>query len=127
MITSYITVGETVLAGTDANSVWSTPISTIVGEPSGVESPAGRSTHVTVAPNPAQEIATISFTLDRSAKVRLSIVNALGESASTPLEGTVEAGRHRAAIDVSELSEGMWFYRLEADGVVTAGNLIVTR
>ena len=127
VITSYITVGETVLAGTDANSVWSTPISTIVGEPSGVESPAGRSTHVTVAPNPAQEIATISFTLDRSAKVRLSIVNALGESASTPLEGTVEAGRHRAAIDVSELSEGMWFYRLEADGVVTAGNLIVTR
>ncbi len=65
-------------------------------------------------PNPFNPSTTISFALERTEQVTLTVHNALGERVTTLLNETRNAGRYNVAFDSGELPGGIYFYTLTA-------------
>jgi hypothetical protein len=66
-------------------------------------------------PNPFNPSTTIKFDIPASAFVNLSIFNSIGENVGTIVNDQFEAGVHSVRFDASDLSSGIYFYRLAAD------------
>ncbi len=64
-------------------------------------------------PNPFNPSTEVSFTLPQSIRANVSIYNALGQRIMEVVNRTFSAGAHSITIDASELSSGMYFYKLE--------------
>ena len=67
-------------------------------------------------PNPFNPTTTIAFDLLENGFVTLKIYNVMGQSVATVVNGTMNAGRHSVAFDASNLSSGVYLYRIEANG-----------
>lgn len=67
-------------------------------------------------PNPFNASTTISFSVDTDTEVDLAIYDVLGRKVATLYSGPVDAGTHRVNLNASDLSSGVYFYRLAADG-----------
>ena len=66
-------------------------------------------------PNPFNPSTTIEFSLAKVENVRLSVYNVLGQRVATLLSGeSMQAGPHTVTFDASELTSGMYFYRIDA-------------
>lgn len=65
-------------------------------------------------PNPFNPSTTISFELDRPVEVILTVFDALGRTVSTLISERKSAGLHQVPFDASNLSSGVYFYRLQA-------------
>jgi hypothetical protein len=65
-------------------------------------------------PNPFNPTTTIVFQVKEEGRVTLDIYDLLGRRVMTLVDGVLKAGTHRAAVDASELSPGIYFYRLSA-------------
>jgi hypothetical protein len=65
-------------------------------------------------PNPARRSATIRFSIPSATRVTLAVYNVLGQRVATLVDGSRPAGQHRVEMDVSDLSSGVYFYRLNA-------------
>ncbi len=64
-------------------------------------------------PNPFNPTTTLSFDLQTSATISLSVFDILGNEVATLLSNEyVEAGSHRVTFDASGFTSGMYFYRL---------------
>ena len=74
----------------------------------------------TVSPNPATTDATISFTMEQAANVRLDIVDINGATVTGLTDEVRNAGHHSATVDVSGLPQGTYFCRLLIDGRITS-------
>jgi len=68
-------------------------------------------------PNPFNPTTSISFTLPSRAQVNLRVYDMLGHSVANLVNNqVVESGYHRYNWDASNLSSGIYFYRLEVGG-----------
>lgn len=67
-------------------------------------------------PNPFNASTTISFSVDTDTEVDLAIYDVLGRRVATLFNGPVNAGTHRVNLNAGDLSSGVYFYRLAADG-----------
>jgi hypothetical protein len=77
-------------------------------------------------PNPFNPTTTIEFALPRRSRVALDLYDLLGRRVRTLVEGTLDAGTHRAVVDASDLAAGVFFYRLvTADGSLTRKMLLL--
>jgi hypothetical protein len=65
-------------------------------------------------PNPFNPSTKISFTLGKSGFTTLSVYNLLGQKVATVLAKDMAAGSHEVSFDASNLSSGIYFYRLES-------------
>ncbi len=65
-------------------------------------------------PNPFNPATTIKYSLPKSSYVTLKIYDALGNEVMTAVNGYKTAGSYTTSIDASNLSSGVYFYRLEA-------------
>ena len=65
-------------------------------------------------PNPARRSTAIRFSLPSATEVTLTVFNVLGQRVATLVDGSRTAGQHRVQMDVSDLSSGVYFYRLDA-------------
>jgi Zn-dependent metalloprotease len=63
-------------------------------------------------PNPFNPTTTISYSIPKTAAVRLSVFNGLGELVRTVVDRTQQAGRHSVAFDASDLPSGLYLYEL---------------
>lgn len=72
-------------------------------------------------PNPFNATTTISYILPLSGYVRLEVFDLLGQKVATLVEGEQAAGEKSISWDASELTSGVYLYRL------TAGNLTETK
>ena len=71
-------------------------------------------------PNPFNPSTTISYSLDQTKQVRLSVYNLLGQEIAVLAVGVQTAGVHTATFQASGFSSGMYFYRLHsAQGSIT--------
>ena len=83
-------------------------------------------------PNPFNPATTISFTLDRPATVRLDIFNLLGQRVNTLVNSTLSAGYYQFRWDGRdrqgrELSGGVYFYRLRANGFSHTRRMVLAK
>ncbi|QOJ29679.1 MAG: T9SS type A sorting domain-containing protein [Ignavibacteriales bacterium] len=68
-------------------------------------------------PNPFNPSTTIKFGLRVESRVSLKIFNTLGQEVMLLISENREAGVHSLSFDASKLSSGVYFYKIEANGV----------
>ena len=77
-------------------------------------------------PNPFNPTTTIRFALPMNAKVNIKLYNTLGQQVANILNSDLSAGVHETTFNASNLSSGVYFYKLEAHGV-DGSNFISTK
>jgi len=83
---------------------------------------------ITVSPNPFNPITTIIFDLPVASEVRFDVYNLIGARVGIGLEPTqFSAGSHSITFDGSNLSSGIYIYRLEADRCKVEGKMILLK
>ncbi len=107
-ITALALTGTMLFAGTEAGLFRTALMQTETGVPLGFEK-----LRCSVFPNPALSTLIITASLNATSVLRFSIVNARGSIVLNRHE-QVDAGEYRADVDVSYLSAGTYFVRIEA-------------
>lgn len=72
-------------------------------------------------PNPFNPTTIIKYALPKEAHVTLKIYNVLGQEVVTLVNKNVDAGYHEVNFNASQLSSGIYIYRIEA------GNFVATK
>jgi hypothetical protein len=72
-------------------------------------------------PNPFNPSTNISFELPEAGLVQLKVYNLLGQEVANLLDGRMNSGNHTVNFDASQLSSGVYIYRL------VAGNHSITK
>lgn len=78
-------------------------------------------------PNPFNPVTTIRFSLAKEGNVNLSVYDVLGNKVKELIEGRYAAGYHSVKLDASDLSTGVYFYRLQAGGFISVKKLILMK
>lgn len=78
-------------------------------------------------PNPFNPRTTIAFSLAKEGQVRLEVFDAAGRKVASLVDGVKGAGRHAIDFDASSLSSGIYFYRLNAGGVVQQKKMVLLK
>jgi hypothetical protein len=83
-------------------------------------------------PNPFNPVTQISFSLPKSANVKLEIYNLLGQKVVTLYEGQLQAGNHQILWDGKNfkgelVSSGIYFYRLQAGDFMNIKKMILVK
>jgi len=68
-------------------------------------------------PNPFNPGTQVDFSLAADSKVTLTVYSLLGEKVATLVNSNLSAGSHQVNFDASNLNSGVYFYRLDAQGV----------
>lgn len=99
-----------------------------VYQPSEV-SPADPSTSLSLhpSPNPASDLCFVRFALPRTSAVSLRVFDLSGRQVATVVNRRMEAGAHGVPFDTSRLPNGVYFYRLTADGAEVTSKALVVR
>jgi PKD repeat protein len=78
-------------------------------------------------PNPFNPTTTISYGLPSRSHVTLTVFNTLGQQVSLLQNGEQEAGYHDVKLDGTNLSSGVYFYRLRAGDFMATRRLLLLR
>ncbi|GEM_PF-1849271 len=78
-------------------------------------------------PNPFNPNTTIQFSLPESSHATLEVYNMLGQRVATLVNETLTAGTHTANFDASDLSSGVYLYRLQAGNEVQTRKLTLVK
>ena len=79
-------------------------------------------------PNPARDVARVTFTVAEASPVRVELYNLLGQRVQVLFEGTMAAGAEQSVdVDASRLAAGVYVLRLESDGEQVMQRLTVVR
>jgi hypothetical protein len=78
-------------------------------------------------PNPFNPSTSIRFALPQAGKVKLEVMNLLGQTVATVANGAFPAGNHAIHFDASKLASGMYLYRLSADGTVLTRKMTLVK
>ena len=78
-------------------------------------------------PNPFNPSTTIRYGIPHTSAVQLSVFNTLGQQVATLVQEEKEAGHYEVQFDASGLSSGVYFYCLQAGGVVDVKRLMLLR
>ncbi|NBC17995.1 MAG: T9SS type A sorting domain-containing protein [Bacteroidetes bacterium] len=65
-------------------------------------------------PNPFNPQTTIGYVLPEAAEVRLVVYDVLGRQVAVLVEGVRPAGRHQVTFEATDLTTGVYLYRLDA-------------
>ncbi len=78
-------------------------------------------------PNPFNPSTTIRYGLSHKSVVQLTVYSTLGQSVSTLVNGEQEAGYHDVKFNGTNLSSGVYFYRIEMGSFVQTRKLLIIR
>ena len=78
-------------------------------------------------PNPVRTGTTISFRLPRAMEVRLDVYDVAGRRVETLIEGPMPPGLHAVRWDGAGVSSGVYFYRLQGEGLRESRKLTYVR
>jgi hypothetical protein len=78
-------------------------------------------------PNPFNPTTTIAYSLAKNDQVSLNVYNVLGEQVAMLVNETQNAGTYSVAFDGSNLSSGVYLYRLETGGAVITKKMMLVK
>ncbi len=78
-------------------------------------------------PNPFNPSTEIEYSIPESGNVKLKVFNSLGQEVAVLKNGIEEAGVHKVNFNASNLSSGIYFYRLESGKYVNIRKMILLR
>lgn len=78
-------------------------------------------------PNPWNPTTQIEYALPTECHVHLTLIDLLGKEVETVVNEVLPAGFHRAQVRASNLSSGMYVYRLSTGGNVLSKKMIVMK
>jgi predicted outer membrane repeat protein len=78
-------------------------------------------------PNPFNATTTIIFALPEPQDVKLTIYDLLGRNIQTLPDEYREAGSHAVTFDASDISSGVYFYRLQAGDMVETKRMVLLK
>lgn len=78
-------------------------------------------------PNPFNPTTTIQYSLPQAPSVKLQTFNMLGQRVAFLVNEQKSAGWHKVTFDASNLSSGMYIYRLNAGGHVRTEKLMLIK
>jgi len=77
-------------------------------------------------PNPFKQQTTISFEISKYEKVKLSIIDVLGQHVDLLLDKELPPGKHLVYFDADNIKPGLYLYRLETSNFLATKNMILT-
>lgn len=78
-------------------------------------------------PNPFNPVTNIKYSIPKAGYVTLKVYNLLGQEVATIFEGNQNAGNYLATFDASNLSSGVYMYRLETENVSITKKLVLIK
>jgi len=78
-------------------------------------------------PNPFNPRTTISYELPQTAEVMLAVYDLLGREIVTLVKGEQPAGMHVVTFDASQISSGIYIYRLQSSTFVKTKKMLVLK
>ena len=91
-----------------------------------VSPPSNNLIQARVYPLPANNTASLSYTLPQAQHVSITLQDITGKTVSNILDGEMQAaGPHVVTFDVSRLPAGTYFLQLRGENVICSGKLIV--
>jgi hypothetical protein len=78
-------------------------------------------------PNPFNPSTTISWQSPLGSHQTLKVYDLLGREVATLVDEYKEAGKYEAVFDASELSSGVYYYRLQTENYTAANKMIVIK
>jgi hypothetical protein len=78
-------------------------------------------------PNPFNPTTTIAFSLPETANANLSVYSLSGAKVATLVDGMTERGEHEVTFNGEALSSGLYIYRLEANGQIQSGRMLLVK
>jgi hypothetical protein len=127
-VMSFAVIGDTIFAGT-ASGVWSRLLSEMI---TSVE-PRPRellSQHYSLDqnyPNPFNPVTTIHYALPKSGQVSVKVYNLLGQEVGTLVNEIQEAGFKSVEFDASQVTSGVYFYRIAAGEFTQTRKMILMK
>jgi len=77
--------------------------------------------------NPFTTITTVSYTINQEEIVTLKVYNNRGEEVSILVNDKKQAGNYQVTLDATNLSDGVYYYRLNAGGFSQTKKLIIAK
>lgn len=78
-------------------------------------------------PNPFNPATTLSYELDASRHVRLTVHDMLGRTVAVLVDGVQTAGAHNVAFNAADLPSGAYTYRLQTDVGTQTRAMVLTK
>jgi len=78
-------------------------------------------------PNPFNPSTDIAFSLPKATQTVLKVYNILGQEVATLVNGPMTPGSHTITFDASNLSSGVYIYRLQAGGLSIAKKMVLMK
>jgi hypothetical protein len=78
-------------------------------------------------PNPFNPVTKIKFGLPQTSQTKLIIYDVLGREVFTLINGELRGGYHEVEFNASELSSGIYFYRLIANKFTEIKKMILIK
>lgn len=76
-------------------------------------------------PNPARGITTMAFTLPEKGTATITVYDLAGRLVATVADGQFDAGRNAVAVPLTNMSPGVYIYRLDAAGMTATRKMVV--
>ena len=78
-------------------------------------------------PNPFNPTTSIAFSLPQADNVRLIVYNVLGQEIAVLADRQFSAGNHTIEWDASNVSSGMYLYRLETSNLTSTKKMLLLK
>lgn len=78
-------------------------------------------------PNPFNPATQIRFDIAKAGLVKLSVYDITGKKVADIVNESMEAGKHIANFDASNISSGVYFYRIDAPGFTSIRKMILIK
>jgi hypothetical protein len=115
----------TVILATHANGIYSATITSVNDIVTVPEVEQSLTLGMNVYPNPATDVVNIKYTLSKSSKVEIVLLDELGRMVRAAQTGQMGAGEQSTELNISDLNPGVYYVRLLAGEAVETKGLIV--
>lgn len=83
--------------------------------------------YISVAPNPANPVATITYSIRNPSHVKLTIYSITGQKVATLVDRPMSAGTHAVSFNGSNYGSGIYFYSFSSNRLHQSGKLLILK